>query len=230
MPFSIRSFFGDEQNTGKNSTGTLESAQAYLAAGAGPDSQESGIASRASQRQKQLRALVAWAKGAGCLIPHERYQTPDEMGAEHRVFFDAQRQMAMKVTNSNRCGMTYVNGEPEAALPSEYLERWRLQNAIFADDAELEGVIESIAGISLVIRQRWIAGTVPEDHQITGLLADLGFHLTHQLECYYRPKDNLALMDCHEGNFMLGDDGLVYPIDVIPIIANEILKDRLGVV
>ena len=229
MSFSLSSLFGHEQNTGKDSTGSLESAQAYLAASARADRKEPGVANRASERQRQLRALVAWARAAGCLIPHERYQTPEEMGAEHRVFYDAKRQMAVKVTNSNRCGMTYLEGQPDAALPSEYLERWRLQNVIFADDAELEGVIESVAGISLVVRQRWIAGAVQEDHQIAQLLADLGFEATHQLECFYRPSDNVALMDCHEGNFILGDDGLVYPIDVIPVLADEALKEHLGV-
>ena len=218
-----------EQPAPTNPPGSLESAQSYLAASKGTDCSEPRSESRESKRQEQLRAIVAWAKTSGKLIDCDRYQTPDEMGAEHRVFFDAATNAAIKITNTNRCGMTYLDGEPVAALPLEYLERWQLQNQLFADDAELEGVIESPSGISLVIRQRWIVGSVPREDEIIALMQALGFQTTALPECYYRATDNLAVMDCHDGNFMLGDDGKIYPIDIIPLHPDEGLKQRLGI-
>ncbi len=208
---------------------TLESAQSYLGTSASPDRKEQDSASRASQREEQLRALLVWAKETENLIPADRYLTPDEMGAEHRVYFDTLRCLAIKVTNTNRCGMSYCNGEPDSATPLEYLARWQMQNVIFGDDAELEGVIESPSGIALVMRQRWIVGIVPEEERITALLGRLGFEQTLLPECYYRASDDIAVMDCHDGNFLMEASGLVVPIDVIPLHPDEGLKQRLGI-
>jgi oligopeptide/dipeptide ABC transporter ATP-binding protein len=206
----------------------LESAQSHLGTSAGADRKEQDSSSRTSQREEQLRALLVWAKDAGKLIPADRYLTHDEMGTEHRVYFDASRCLAIKVTNPNRCGRSYCNGEPYSATPLEYLARWQMQNAIFGDDAELEGVIESPSGIALVMRQRWIVGVVPEEERITALLGSLGFEPTLLPECYYRASDDIAVMDCHDGNFIKLENGLVVPIDVIPLHPDEGLKQRLG--
>ncbi|TLD72850.1 ABC transporter ATP-binding protein [Phragmitibacter flavus] len=218
-----------EQDSGTDPRGALESAQSHLGRGQGANRQEPDSADRTRQLKNEFDSIVAWAKGAGRLIPADRYQTPEESGAEHRVYFDPEQSSAIKITNANRAGMSYPDGEPHAGLPAEYLERWRLHNLIFADDVTLEGVIQSPAGVALVVRQCWINGTVPEVWQIADFMNELGFQATLLQECYYRAADDLAVMDCHDGNFMLGDDGMVYPIDVIPLRPDANLKQRLGI-
>ena len=228
--FESSSPFADHESHRRTAPASaLAAAQSHLERSPRPNRAESGDSSRAHELQEQLRELLTWAQQTGKVIPADRYLTPDEAGAEHRVFFDEVHSSAIKVTNPNRCGMSYPHGEPEAATPGEYLERWRLHNAVFGDDTELEGIIESFAGLAVVMRQRWIVGTVPTMEDITGLMRDLGFQPTALPECVYRAEDDIAVMDCHEGNFLLGENGIVFPIDVIPVRPDTGLKKRLGI-
>lgn len=125
--------------------------------------------------------------------------------------------------------MTYADGEPVSALPLEYLERWEAQNLLFGDTADFEGVMETPSGLSLVVSQRWITGDVPTEDEIDNLMWSAGFESTNLTECYFRRSDNLAVMDCHDGNFVKIDDGLVIPIDVIVVKADEGLLQKMGV-
>ena len=125
--------------------------------------------------------------------------------------------------------MTFVGGEPVAATADEYLKRWQLHNHIFGDDVEFEGVIEAPGGFSLVVSQKWIVGEAPSTERIAEFMASLGFATAQVAHDYYRAADNLAVLDCHEGNFILGIDGQMYAIDVIPVVADEALKQTLGV-
>ena len=152
------------------------------------------------------------------------------MGAEHRVFGDDSRVAAIKVTNTGRCGMTYRFGEPEAATPVEYLQRWQLHNLVFNDTVWLEGVMESAAGICLVVGQNWITGEVPSEEQVHDFMLRLGFQATALPESYYRASDGLAALDCHQGNFIIGLDGVTYAIDVVMVVADAALKARMEVV
>jgi peptide/nickel transport system ATP-binding protein len=213
----------------KNPSNALESAKDYLRRSARSDRSQPSGEIRETERQEQLRALVTWAMESGRLIPADRYLTPDDLGAEHRVYFDPELSSAVKVTNTNRCGMCYEMGEPVAATPLEYFCRWELHNLLFADDAELEGVIDSPSGVALVMRQRWIVGSVPTQEQIAESMSVLGFGPTSIPECFYREEDNMAVMDCHDGNFLIGEDGEVLAIDVIPVPADAGLKQRLGI-
>ena len=206
----------------------LEAAQSLLERSPRSDRPQSGGESREEQRQNQLRELLVWAKSVGKLIPADRYQTPDEVGAEHRVFFDPDQSSAIKLTNTNLCGVSYPDGEPGAATALEYLKRWRMQNELFGDDADLEGVVESPSGISLAIRQRWIVGTVPTLDEIAQMMSLLGFEATLVPECYYRASDDIAVMDCHDGNFLRDENDVIIPIDIIPLHPDAGLKQRLG--
>ncbi len=206
----------------------LESAQSYLRTSTGAGGQTSGNQSRESQCQAEFRELAAWAKSNGRLIAADRFQQPTALGAEHRVYHDQKQGYAFKATNTGRCGMFYEQGEPVSSLPSEYLERWRLQNEIFGDTAELEGLIETPTGVCLVVSQRWITGDVPSEFDIIEVMQSLGFATTAQAECYYRALDDIAVMDCHDGNFVKLENGLVVPIDVIPLHPDAGLKQRLG--
>ena len=85
---------------------------------------------------------------------------------------------------------------------------------------------------SLSIRthsQKWIVGEASSLERIAQYMAMLGFAPTHSVYDYYRASDNLAVLDCHEVNVMLGINGRMYAIDVIPVNADEALKKVLGV-
>jgi peptide/nickel transport system ATP-binding protein len=218
-----------EQQSGTNPSGTLEAALAHLVRGSGADRTPSGREGWDAERHRQLDSVAGWAKNAGKLIPADRWTTPEELGAEHRVFFDEARSCAIKVTNNGRCGMTYRQGEPEPATAVEYLERWLLHNKLFADTVWFEGVVETPAGYSLAVGQVWIEGDVPAVEDVESFMRTLGFDTTALPECYYRAADDMAVMDCHTGNFISGRDGIMYAIDVIPVKADAALKRRMEV-
>jgi oligopeptide/dipeptide ABC transporter ATP-binding protein len=218
----------DEKQTGTNPSGALESALAYLGAGAGADPIAPGGERRAQERSEQFGRLLEWAGQQGRLIPGERWLTPEELGAEHRIYFDSARQCAIKLTNTGQAGMTYCFGEPVAATPFEYLRRWQMHNELFGDQVWLEGIVDTASGPCLAIGQPWIEGGVPEAADIAGLMSELGFERTADPEHFFRPTDGLMVMDCHEGNFIAGVDGLLYPIDVIPVRGDKALIAKLS--
>ena len=220
----------NEDHCRTTSESALESAICHLRSGEGTGGSSPGSQSRESQCQVQLRALAAWAKSASKLIPGDRFQEPTALGAEHRVFHDQPTGCAMKVTNLGKCGMHYESGEPVPATPLEYLTRWHLQNEIFGDTAEFEGVMETPMGWSLVMSQRWVTGDVPTENDVSEMMKGLGFETTALAESFYRAEDDIAVMDCHDGNFVKLDDGMVLPIDVIPLHPDTGLKERLGIV
>ncbi len=211
------------------SPSALESALHHLRGGADAGAAPRDRADRESARKEQLRSLAEWAKDSGRLIAADSFSQPVAMGAEHRVFYDQERRLALKVTNVGMCGMTFVDGEPSPALPVEYLERWQLQNDLFGDVAELEGVLIAPAGVSLVISQPWIVGGAPSVDEIRELLGIAEFLPTTVPESYYSARLQLALMDCHEGNFVKTPEGLVVPIDVIFVRLDDGLRKLLEV-
>jgi oligopeptide/dipeptide ABC transporter ATP-binding protein len=217
-----------ENQTGTNPPGTLESALAYLGAGAGTTRTAPGGQKRTEERIEQFRKLLEWAHEQDKLISANRWLTPEELGAEHRIYFDETRHCAIKLTNTWQAGMTYHLGEPVAATPIEYLERWQRHNTLFADQVWLEGVVDTPSGPCLAVGQVWIEGDVPQASDILDLMKELGFQATHHPEHFFRPTDGLVVMDCHEGNFILGQDGLLYPIDVIPVPGDSSLLAILG--
>ncbi|MCB1209707.1 MAG: ATP-binding cassette domain-containing protein [Verrucomicrobiales bacterium] len=218
-----------EQQPRTDSPGALESALAILAGSPGTDCTPPPGESRNAELLRQLEFLRDWAKAEGKLIPANRWETPEELGAEHRIFYDTVRHAAIKVTNASEAGMTYVEGIPVPALPTEYLRRWQQHNELFADFAWLEGVMETPAGVCLVVGQQWIEGDVPTIENLDTVMGEWGFKTTALPECYYRASDGIAVMDCHNGNFIKGRDGIVYPIDVIPVVADAALLEKMEV-
>ncbi|MBE7493755.1 MAG: ATP-binding cassette domain-containing protein [Verrucomicrobiaceae bacterium] len=210
-----------------NAPSTLESAIRHLRSGAGPGGASSGGEVRKSQREEQFKQLVEWAKASGKLISGDRWTQPTASGQEHRVYYDESRQRAIKVTNTGSCGLGYLDGEAVPALPLDYLERWHLQNEIFGDTVEFEGVMQSASGSSLVVSQAWLTGEVPTDDEISECLRQFGFQPTALPECYYSPSRDQAAMDCHDGNFVKAGDWVI-PIDIIIFTPDEGWRSKLG--
>lgn len=211
-------------------SGSFESAKSFLEGSPRADCPPSGDKGGDAERQRQLKLLASWAEREGKLIPADRWMAPIEMGAEHRVFLDEERSCAIKITNTGKCGMTYREGEPAAASAMEYLERWILHNEVFNDQVWLEGVVVGPSGISLAVGQPWIEGDVPSPEMILEQMCELGFAPTALHESYFRERDGIAVLDCHEGNFILGLDGILYPIDLVVVTADEALMARMEVI
>ncbi len=219
----------NENQTGTDKAGSFESALAYLNSSPGANLQTPGGERRAQERAEQFGKLLEWARQQNKLIPADRWLTPEVLGAEHRIYYDEARHCAIKLTNTWQAGLTYHLGEPVGATPAEYLRRWLRHNELFADQAWLEGVVDTPSGPCLAVGQVWIEGDVPQVSDIAALMRDLGFQSTQDAEHFFRPSDGLLVMDCHVGNFILGKDSLLYPIGVIPVEADAPLLAKLGI-
>ncbi len=113
-------------------------------------------------------------------------------------------------------------------MPLDYLERWSLQNDVFGDTVEFEGVMKSPGGISLVVSQAWITGEVPTEEEIIECMKSFGFLPTSLPESFYSPVRDQAAMDCHDGNFVKVG-GWVLPIDIIIFTPDAGWRTQLGI-
>ena len=115
------------------------------------------------------------------------------------------------------------------ATPLEYLERLALQNAVFADDFQIEGVMvsekpslilfEEAGQPSFVISQQWITAAdlnrpTPSIGEISEYLTNIGFEPAPR--SYYgwlRRADAVLIVDAKPDNFMKTQAG-VTPVDL----------------
>jgi hypothetical protein len=115
------------------------------------------------------------------------------------------------------------------ATPVEYLERLALQNAVFADDFQIEGVtvsdkpslilFEPTGQPSFVISQQWIVAAdadhpTPSAEEIDDYLTRIGFEAAPN--SYYgwiRRADGVLIVDAKPDNFIKTHAG-VTPIDL----------------
>jgi hypothetical protein len=103
---------------------------------------------RAILSRRQARDLLAWAATSDRLTAPGSYRPLlEEGGQEHRVWLDESSQRYCKATFPGRFGFAVaalpgLGLELVAGTPLEYVERWRLQNSLFGDDARLEGIAE----------------------------------------------------------------------------------------
>jgi hypothetical protein len=112
------------------------------------------------------------------------------------------------------------------ALPSEYLLRCGLANAVFGDDIQLHCIAQDQVGNSgipsIITTQPFIVGRPAEPREIKAYLRALGFlhlqgrdHLTSDLhDVWYRPDDQLMVCDAVSGNFVISSHGDISAIDL----------------
>ena len=69
-----------------------------------------------------------------------------------------------------------------------------------------------------MISQPALKGIPPTKQGIYDSMAAAGFEVVRSVgsQFFYRPEDNVAVFDGHEGNFLETPEG-VLPIDVIPV-------------
>jgi hypothetical protein len=221
-----------------DSESALDAAARHLAA-TPPPGGGTALGSREVFRRRQERDLVAWAQENGRLISAAG-GLPDFRpgGEEHRIATPGDLSRYWKATHPGRCGFTIVcgdetRGQPELtnALPVEYLERLRLQNNIFSDDIRLEGIAHEAEKLVFVTSQEAILGSPVTLEEMTTFMEKLWFKPLRGLSlgrlgalAFYRDLDEVAAFDAHPGNFVKDDNGVVLPIDLILLRADEALQ------
>lgn len=171
--------------------------------------------------QEELALFRDYAREKNLFLstpPPELSRAPDEEGNEHQVWHLAESGSVLKATWPNFFGMLVIHRHDEdaKASPIQYLERWHLHNQLFGDQVEFLGVVESDAGMRLLIRQPAITGVPASLEQIQTFFAQNGwlrFHVAGEIS-FFDPERNVVISDTHRGNIILMDDGLLAPIDL----------------
>jgi hypothetical protein len=161
--------------------------------------------------------LATFAEGKGWCLSDSWLSSliPREGGNEHETYTDpSQLGWRVKVTGP---GLALCSGRSRSWLSElAYLDSIRLANVAFGDGAELVGVIPTIAGSRLVIRQPEVEASDPDNPhptkpEINDFLRLAGFDYAEG--AWLRDADGMVLEDEHEGNFILTSQG-VRPIDI----------------
>jgi len=177
----------------------------------------------------------------------ERIDLPGRFVAsegEHLVHGDAEGGLAHKATNNGRFGFVLDQDEwdahgklsPRPALPSEYLWRLGLQNAVFGDAIRLTGIAQGADGpASIHTSQPWVVGTAPTLDEIAGFMESAGFvqvpgelfaKRVPKSLAWYRAVDGVLVYDAKPNNFSKSAEGAIDPIDlVISLYPRELLED-----
>jgi hypothetical protein len=188
---------------------------------------------------ESLRRLVRWAEDSGCFF--EGLEPLKEGGREHDLTFIEESGSWLKFTKPAAAGyvVSFDTGLPalEPALPLEYLERLMLQNEIFADRVTFVGVAGRRDRPRIVTRQPHVCGEAATSGEIVHLMtAELGFRqLASRFGVGYADslgfvREKLAVFDLRPANVVRTEEGIIIPIDAIPVRltdkAAKILDDR----
>lgn len=126
---------------------------------------------------------------------------------------------------------TGFDAELTGALPLEYLERLLLQNSLFGDRLTLEGVAQEAGQLVIVTSQPTMLGGPVSKTEMLAFMAKLWFQPLTGLSlawqnalAFYRDLDEVAAFDAHPSNFVKDDNGVVLPIDLVLVRADELLQ------
>ena len=121
--------------------------------------------------------------------------------------------------------------ELTGALPLEYLERLLLQNQVFGDRAVLEEIARDNGELTIITSQPTILGDGISHDEMIAFMAKLWFQPLRGLSlgrpgalAFYRDLDEVTAFDAHPGNFVKDDNGVVLPIDLVLLRAEEALQ------
>ncbi len=194
----------------------LSAALGFLGAnGAGlPTLTRMASPARTARFRAEADLLRDWGAAHGLVLdPAWLRQFPfHDWGHEHYVFLDLRQQRVVKITYPDQAGHDRLS----PPVPSEYFERLRLQNEVFADDVRLEGFLYHGATLTIVTSQPFVRPDDEQPHptprEIEDWLRDLGF--IYQSGAYWRKVDRLAMDDLHSANVIREPGGTLVPIDV----------------
>ena len=157
-------------------------------------------------------------------------------GQEHRV-----RDLSpfyLKATYPSQYGFTVVAGPVypglRQALPLEYLERLELGNAFFGDDWRLEAVGREGEKLVVFTSQTTVVGEAASPEEIIAFMERRRIALLNGVALghagalsFYRDLDQLAVFDAHPANVLKDDEGVILPIDLILVKADDTLASQL---
>jgi hypothetical protein len=186
---------------------------------------------------ESLRRLVRWSEEAGCFF--EDLQPLKEGGREHDLTFIEEGAFWLKFTKPAATGyvVSFESGVPalEPALPLEYLERLMLQNELFADNVTFAGVAGSRQWPRIVTRQPHIRGEGASREEIISMMVEgLGFRLLSDrfsvgyVDSLGFVRDDVAVFDLRPANVVRTPEGLIVPIDAIPVRLDAAGRGILG--
>ena len=149
-------------------------------------------------------------------------------GVEHDVVFDYSSGTILKFTKAGRAAyvVNFDLGTPKMvpALPVEYLERLILQNEIFGNPLTFVGMGEEPHSRRLITRQKIVVGKPARWEEIIRLMVDeLGFSKLRHNHCigyddsYAFMRDDTVVFDMRPANVFITEDGIVLPVDCIPV-------------
>ena len=195
---------------------------------------------RGESIRHQRDALIEWATKLGRTRTFsyvDRFMRVSE-GAEHCVFHDSERGVAVKTTHVNRFEHSaYGEGIPATLL--EYLERLEWQNTLFGDDIRIEGVASDEGQIEIITTQPWIVAhsdaPTPAQSEIDAYFAEFGFRkveVNPDVPIYFHPELQIIVADAHDRNILRNETGRLVPIDLVigspgPLLTRQ-LHDRLA--
>ena len=179
---------------------------------------------------ESFRRLVTWAEASGRF--HEGLQALMEGGREHDLTYDPATATWLKFSKPCKAGyiVSFEFGAPalEPGLPLEYLERLLLQNQIFSDQVTFVGIGGHRHRPTIITRQPDIAGEPADPSEIIELMTrGLGFELLPaRFSIGYQDslafiRENVAVFDLRPANVVKTPDGLIIPIDSIPVRLDE---------
>jgi hypothetical protein len=121
------------------------------------------------------------------------------------------------------------------ALPGEYLERLRLSNIHFGDDVRLEGIAREEGALVIFTSQPTVVGDAARPKEIIAFMESRRLRLLNGLAlghegalCFYRDLDQLAVFDAHPANVLKDERGVILPIDLITLVAEDTLIEQLS--
>lgn len=149
-------------------------------------------------------------------------------GSEHRIELSEDGTRVLKHTTDG-----YFGFQPDvsrsgkvtlkASSASEYLQRMEMQNEVFGSDLRFEGSHdEGLGGITF--SQRYISGTTPSDAEIESFMTSRGFTKVDDSRVidrslrgttYHHAETGYIAADVRGPNFKKGDDGTLYPLDLM---------------
>ncbi len=166
----------------------------------------------------QQEQLAAWARANGYLIEQaellKAYEQADLefKGNEHDVaaFTKETPPFVIRQTKLDMFGLPW-------ATPAEYLQRWRLSNAMFPKTASsFIGYTENARGNGVILTaQRYFEGKKKPQKEIDAALAKLGFEKTPGDATSYRhPATKVEIHDAKPDNIIFDKAGNMQPFDV----------------
>jgi hypothetical protein len=191
----------------------------------------------ATAREDELRHLLKETKA-----PQPPTEQPAFIGGEHIVFGDESKTVVFKHTVPGFYGRIldetilldprmFQNHRKLAmrgALPSEYLRRWAVIEAVFGLETRYEGVVDPLSPEpQMAVSQPYIDQIVDDPatesdvtaffaaYEFSQVSAELIVNPEIQQVTWYRQKDGILITDAHPRNFRKDTTGVLIPIDLV---------------